>query len=162
MVNGIIQFSHTKSSSYLFTVPKAGVLRAREVAKTFESLKPHEFVLTAIDEVFNGTTPEEGQAAAYSLIKILGAHPSGVCITNTHFQIIPTLEQTTRHFLNYKVSVIERPGEKIQYPFKLERGISDQNVAFKILREEGFGDEFIDQAQQILDGGIGKTAATAA
>lgn len=130
---------------------KAGVLRAREVAATFENLNPHEFGLTAIDEVFNGTTFHEGRAAAYSLIKILGSHPSGMCITNTHFQIIPTLEQITGRFTNYKVSVIEQQDEKIQYPFKLEQGISDQNVAFKILREEGFGDEFINQAQHILD-----------
>ena len=131
---------------------KAGVLRAQEVVRVFDSLKPHKFGLTAIDEVFNGTTVEEGQAVAYSLIKALGMHPLGMCVTNTHFKIIPTLEKSTGCFLNYKISVIDRPGEKIQYPFELERGISDQNVAFKILREEGFCDEFLDQAQQVLDG----------
>ena len=131
---------------------KAGVLRAREVQKMFNDLKPHEFGLTAIDEVFNGTTHAEGQAAAYSLIKLLGKNPLGMCITNTHFKIIPSHEQSTDNFLNYKVSVIDRPGEKIQYPFKLERGVSDQNVAFKILREEGLGDEFLDEAQHALDG----------
>jgi DNA mismatch repair protein MutS len=133
---------------------KAGVLRAREVEELFKGLKPHAFGLAAIDEVFNGTTFEEGQAAAYSLIKLLGQNPLGMCITNTHFKIIPTLEQSMGRFMNYKVSVIERPGERIQYPFKLERGVANQNVAFKILKEEGFGDEFLDQAQRVLDGAV--------
>ncbi len=133
---------------------KAGVLRAKEVVQTFDSLNSHEFGLTAIDEGFNGTSFEEGRAAAYSLIKILGDNPLGVCITNTHFKIIPTLEQSTRFFLNYRVSVIDGFDEKIQYPFKLEPGISDQNVAFRILKEEGFSNEFLDQAQNILDGHV--------
>jgi DNA mismatch repair protein MutS len=134
---------------------KAGVLRAQDVEKAYGTCKEHEYVLTAIDEVFNGTTFKEGQAAAYSLIKILGMNPLGMCITNTHFPIIPTLEKSIGRFMNYKVTVIEKPGEKIQYPFKLEPGISDQVVTLKILKEEGFGDAFIDQAQQVLDGCVG-------
>jgi len=133
---------------------KAGVLRAQDVEKTYKSCKEHEYVLTAIDEVFNGTTFREGQAAAYSLIKLVGLHPLGMCITNTHFPIIPTLEKSTGRFKNYKVTVIETPGQRIRYPFKLEPGVSDQVVTLKILKEEGFGDEFIDQAQQVLDGQI--------
>lgn len=133
---------------------KAGVMRARDVNQTFKSLEPHKFGLAAVDEVFNGTTPAEGRAAAYSLINLLGLQPLGMCITNTHFQIITSLEQLTGRFANYKVSVVDIPGEKIQYPFQLERGISDQNVAFKILKEEGFGDDFLNQAQQVLDGSV--------
>jgi DNA mismatch repair ATPase MutS len=52
------------------------------------------------------------------------------------------------------VTVIEKPGEKIQYPFKLEPGISDQVVTLKILKEEGFGDKFLERAQQTLDQGV--------
>ncbi len=133
---------------------KAGVLRAQDVEKTYQECKNHEFVLAAIDEVFNGTTFKEGQAAAYSLIWSLGSHPLGMCVTNTHFPIIPTLEKTTDRFMNYKVTVIEKPGEKIQYPFKLEPGISDQIVTLKILKEEGFDDQFLDRAQHVLDRGI--------
>lgn len=133
---------------------KAGVLRAQDVEKNYQSCKNHEYVLAAIDEVFNGTTFKEGQAAAYSLIKSLGERSQGICVTNTHFPIIPTLELSTGAFKNYKVSVIEKTGEKIQYPFKLEPGISHQIVTLKILKEEGFSDQFLDQAQAVLDGSI--------
>jgi DNA mismatch repair ATPase MutS len=64
------------------------------------------------------------------------------------------LEKLTGRAKNYKVTVIEKPGEKIQYPFKLEPGISDQVVTLKILKEEGFGDKFLERAQQTLDQGV--------
>lgn len=133
---------------------KAGVLRAQDVEKIYAACKKHEFVLTAIDEVFNGTTYKEGMAAAEALIYDLVNNPLGMCITNTHFPIIPVLEKLTGRAKNYKVTVIEKPGEKIQYPFKLEPGISDQVVTLKILKEEGFGDKFLERAQQTLDQGV--------
>lgn len=129
---------------------KAGVLRARDVIDTMNKLKPGEFGLTAIDEVFNGTTFKEGQAAAYSLLKILGANNRCMCVTCTHFPLIPELEKETGRFVNYKVSVVEQDGNKIQYPFKLERGISHQIITLKILKEEGFGDAFLQEAEHAL------------
>ena len=130
---------------------KAGVLRARDVMDISEKLEENEFCLIGIDEVFNGTTHKEGQAAAYGLIKQLGSNRRNMCITNTHFELIPTLEVTTGQFVNYKVSVIESSNAKIQYPFKLEQGVSNQIITLKILKEEGFSDMFLEEAQRVLD-----------
>lgn len=130
---------------------KAGALRARELISTIDNLKQSEYALVAVDEVFNGTTYREGQAAAYTFIKLLGAHEHVVCLTPTHFPFVSNLEQETEFFANYKVSVIEHTGENIKYPYTLERGKSDQIITFKILQEEGFGDEFLAEAQMILD-----------
>jgi|SaaInlLV_10m_DNA_2_1039722.scaffolds.fasta_scaffold00733_13 DNA mismatch repair protein MutS len=128
---------------------KAGVVRARDVIETTNSLKQGQFGFTALDEVFNGTTFKEGQAAAYSLIKKIGMHPNNMCATCTHFPIITSLASDTNAFANYKVSIEETRG-KICYPYKLEEGISDQIITFKILEEEGFGDEFLEEAQRML------------
>ncbi|MFA6535044.1 MAG: hypothetical protein WCS92_02185, partial [Candidatus Babeliales bacterium] len=128
---------------------KAGVIRARQLIETSNNLHENEFGLFGIDEVFNGTTFKEGQAAAFTLIEELGRNSKNICVTNTHFPLITTLENTGL-FRNYKVSVIEKQGEKIQYTFTLQPGISSQTVALKILEEEGFGDAFVKKAQQIL------------
>jgi DNA mismatch repair protein MutS len=128
---------------------KAGVMRARELIETTK-LEPNQFSFTTIDEVFNGTTFKEGQAAAYSLIKALGLNEANICTTCTHFPIISTLEKETGVFDNYKVSIFEDSTGKINYPYKLESGISDQIITFKILKEEGFGDEFLSEAQRVL------------
>jgi len=131
---------------------KAGALRARELITTINNLKDGEYALTAVDEVFNGTTYKEGQAAAYTFIKLLGANKKTICLTPTHFHLVSNLEKETAFFANYKVSVIEKPGQNITYPYILERGISDQIITFKILQEEGFGDEFLAEAQAIVNG----------
>lgn len=129
---------------------KAGVLRARDLVKTVKGLGKNKFALTAVDEVFNGTTPKEGQAAAYSMIKYLGSERNNICLTATHFPRVPELAKETGLFKNYKVSVGEDENNKIVYPFKLEPGISNQIVTFKILEEEGFGDAFLAQARKEL------------
>lgn len=75
---------------------KAGVLRAQELVNMPKNLKENEFCLTAVDEIFNDTTYDEGEAAAYSLIDTLGRHPNNLCLTATHFPIITTLEEETK------------------------------------------------------------------
>lgn len=128
---------------------KAGVLRAHDILTTAQQCESYNYMLTALDEVFNGTTFKEGQAAAYSLIKQLGQNQNVMCITNTHFPVIPTLENT-KNFTNYKVSVNYSDTGTIIYPYKLEPGISNQIVTLKILRQEDFGDEFLEEAERIL------------
>jgi DNA mismatch repair protein MutS len=130
---------------------KAGVMRARDVINVVDSANNKGFTLTAVDEVFNGTTHKEGQAAAYALIKQLGLCDWNACVTCTHFPMIPQLEYETNVFANYKVSVKYDQNGKIQYPYKLDKGISDQVVTLRILQEDGFGDAFLSQAQQVLD-----------
>ncbi len=128
---------------------KAGVLRARQLIDASAALTAHQFALIAIDEPFNGTTYKEGQAATYSLIKLLGSNPQNVCITTTHFPLVAQLEAETGLFANYKVTV-DQTRSKIVYHYQLHKGISDQIVTFKILQEEGFGDLFLAEAERIV------------
>ncbi|KKP35854.1 MAG: hypothetical protein UR26_C0002G0154 [candidate division TM6 bacterium GW2011_GWF2_32_72] len=129
---------------------KAGVIRARDLIETVEN-NTDGFTLTAADEVFGGTNNAEGQAAAKSLIQTLGENNNNICITNTHFPLITDLQKETGLFTNYKVSVEYDQNGNIAYPYKLENGISHQKIALKILREEGFGDVFLDRAQNTLE-----------
>lgn len=131
---------------------KAGVLRAQELVEMAKKLKKGERGFVAVDELFNGTTYREGQAAAYSLIEFLGKNSHVACTTATHFPLITRLEEKTNgtQFRNYKVSVSYDESGHIHYPFKLEPGISRQVVALDILREEGFENEFLARAREVL------------
>jgi len=125
--------------------------RARDLITTTQMVdNTHNFSLMAADEVFNGTTYKEGQAAAYSLIEQLGNCKNNVCITCTHFPKVAALEKETNNFTNYKVSVSYDKSGRIAYPYKLERGITNQIVTFDILKEKGFGDKFLERAQKLL------------
>jgi len=130
---------------------KAGACRARELIKTAQSVSPSEFSLTAVDEVFNGTTFYEGQAAAYALIEQLSTFPTNICVTITHFPQVPRLEREYPGvFANYKVAVSFAPDGSMIYDYKIRRGVAEQNIALDILKIEGFNDTFLNKAMEIL------------
>ncbi len=130
---------------------KAGACRARELIQTAQSQTGSNFTLTAVDEVFNGTTFYEGQAAAYALIEQLSSFSNNMCVTITHFPKVPSLEQEHPGlFANYKVTACFDENNNMTYPYKLDRGISHQNIAFEILKREGFNDTFLTKATDIL------------
>jgi hypothetical protein len=118
---------------------KASVLRAREIFDMTTMLKPHQYALTAVDEIFNGTNFEEGQQAAYRFIELIGKNLQTMCIATTHFSMLTQLAEKTGNFANYKVSIDEQAGMRTKYSYTLEKGISQQTVALTILKEQGFG-----------------------
>ncbi len=129
---------------------KAGLLRARELIETVKKEDGKGFTFTSVDEAFDGTNFKISQAAAYALIKRLSSYPHNMCVACSHFPMIPTLEKASSNIANYKVSVNDNQGP-INYPFKLEKGISHQTVAVKMLEQEGFDAEFMSILQDILN-----------
>ncbi len=129
---------------------RAGAARAKELVSRVEETKSYGFSLSAVDEVFNGTTFEEGQAAAYMLIETLGSHPHNTCITVTHFPKVPLLAEKTGTFANYKVSVDYHENGSLARSYKLEPGVSEQKIALHILKEEGFDATFLKKAEEFL------------
>jgi len=128
---------------------ESGVLRARTLLNSVDQhAKNGKYVLVGIDEIFNGTSYKEGQAAAYSIIKSFGSHANVMSVINTHYKLIPSLEKTG-NFVNYKVTVNYDDAGKIQYTYTLEPGFSDQIITFDVLQEKGFTDEFLIEAQAI-------------
>jgi hypothetical protein len=129
---------------------KAEILRVQKLINVVENAKPAEFHFAIFDEIFNGTSPVEGSAAAYSVAKHLGSFENSICMVATHFNLLTRLETETNFFDNYKVYVIKEDNGHIDYPYKIERGISDQNVVFDILKNEGFGSTIINDAQAMI------------
>ena len=130
---------------------KAQTQRAQYLMDTVHTIKNNELSFSIIDEMFNGTSPKEAQACAFSLAKSLGNIPHNIAIVATHFDMLTRLEAQTEDYTNYHVSVERLRSGGIAYPFKLERGISDQHVALDILKAEGFQGSIVQEAQDILD-----------
>ncbi len=129
---------------------KAQVLRAQEMVFLAENTSPHLFNFIALDEMFNGTSPEESEAAAYSVAHYLGTFANSMCVLATHHPQMTLLEKESDCFANYKVSVVVHPLKGIYYPFKLETGISQQHIALDILKQEGFDNAIIQHALKLL------------
>lgn len=104
-----------------------------------------------IDEVFTGTNPKEAMAGAYGVAKRLSTYDTSMAIFATHFMVMTDLEKDTDgKFENYKVYVTKDENGKICYPYKLEKGITDQAIALDLLNEEGFGDDILQDAQDVI------------
>lgn len=132
----------------------AAALRAAKLLKKVENVPDGQMSLTVFDELFNGTSPREGQALAYALIKEIGTKLHNICILTTHFHYITKLEEEdANNFVNYQVSAeIDQIGDhtQITYPYKLEPGISRQCIAFHVLRTKGLPETLLQEAERVL------------
>lgn len=118
---------------------KSEVIRAGKLMKTVkETDADNKFSFAILDEVFCGTSPKEGAQASYSLAKQLGDITTNITLIATHFPEMTELEEKTSNYNNYQVRVDYKEDGSFAYRYKLEPGIADQNVAFELLKEEGF------------------------
>lgn len=129
---------------------KSEVIRAQYLIDLVSGLKQNQFGCVVIDEMFSGTSSVEGEATSYSVAKYLGGTSNVINMIASHFPLLTRLEKDTTFFTNYKVSVQQSEDGKIEYPFKLEHGISHQNIAIAILRAEGFANSILDDAVSLI------------
>lgn len=104
------------------------------------------FSLAIFDEIFSGTSPEEGATWGYLTAAGFAKYSNCICVIATHFPKLTQLEKDTQgHFVNFKVS-IEEDSEgkfkrdekgKLKRTYTLERGISSQHIAREVLQEQG-------------------------
>ncbi len=126
------------------------VLRAQELVDTIQNLPTNKFVFSVMDEMFSGTSPREGEATSYPVAENLGTHPHSLLLLATHFPELKKLETATGKFKNYQVRFVHHANGTFTYPFKLQEGAADQNVAIDILKQQGFSGSILDRAQEIL------------
>jgi len=117
---------------------KSEVMRAKKLLDMVQALQPHELSFVIIDEVFTGTSPVEGEAAALRFAKRLGLYTNNTSIIATHYPKMVDLEvETSGTYRNNHVEILRNEDESLNRTFKLKSGPSFFNVAFDILEEEG-------------------------
>ncbi len=115
---------------------QAEINRAQSLIKAVNSLKEDEFAFIVIDELFKGTSPEKGAPGAYKVIKHLAGRKNVIFIIATHFKLLTELKDEVDSVKNMKLEIYEDENGNLVKPFKLEEGISTQNIA-DILMESG-------------------------
>jgi DNA mismatch repair protein MutS len=130
----------------------AGVERAQQQLATIAALKPNEFSFTVMDEIFSGTDPREGEAAAYSIVHHLAKYVNNLSIISTHFPKLALLQERApgEGFANYKVVVDFTKEGKVVYLYKVVPGKSDQTIALSILEEKGYDPALVAEARDVL------------
>jgi len=125
----------TASGQSLF---KAEVNRAYQLMQALKELAPGQFAFYVMDELFTGTSPEKGQAAAIKVARAMAESEQLLYLWATHYPQLTKLEEETSNvFKNYKMEAYkdEETGKLVR-PYKLEDGISTSNIANDILEEE--------------------------
>jgi DNA mismatch repair protein MutS len=117
---------------------KSEVMRAKKLLDLVQSLKQDEFSFVIIDEVFTGTSPQEGEQAALQFAKKLGSYTNNISIIATHYPKMVDLEKETKgNYRNHHVEILRNEDGSLNRTFKLKNGPTFMNVAFDILEEEG-------------------------
>ncbi len=130
---------------------KSEVLRAQGLLNSVKALDSKKFSLSIMDEMFSGTSPKEGEAASFGVARRLGQIDNSILLLASHFPKLKRLEAQTANFKNYQVRVVRHENGSFSYPFKLEEGAADQNVAIDILKEQGFDASILDDANELLN-----------
>lgn len=117
---------------------KSEVMRAKKLLDMVQGLQPSELSFVIIDEVFTGTSPQEGEQAALQFTKKLGTYKNNISIIATHYPKMTELEtETNGAYRNLHVEILRNEDGSLNRTFKLKHGPTFENVAFDILQEEG-------------------------
>jgi DNA mismatch repair protein MutS len=130
---------------------QAEMNRARELLDNVASLGHKKFSFTVLDEVFTGTEPIPGEAAAYSVGYELAHSPQSMTMIATHFPGIPLLEKATDGIIkNKRVYVIEHDDGTIERPFTLVDGVNTQQIALELMMQHDFFPDLIKEAHRVI------------
>jgi len=122
---------------------KAELIRTKQLMKTVRELGPREFCITIFDEIFSGTNPKEAIQGSSYIAGTMSQNRNSLSIIATHFGILTDLEQITNgKFKNYKVSVRKLDDGTFFFPYTWEPGISDQQIALDLMRQEKMCDPY--------------------
>ena len=147
VINTYLNITDTIGEESLF---QAEMYRIRDLIKLIKN-SDNNFVFIIMDEIFTGTNPEEGQAAAYGIGMRLAEFKNVVGILATHFKYLTNLENKTNgEFENYKVTASKNDDGSFTYPYKLLKGISNQKIALDLIANEGFDSKILEHAYQTL------------
>ena len=133
---------------------KAEVTRTKKYLDTLDDLKPQEFSFSILDEMFSGTNPKEGAAAAYSAIHHIGSYPGVLGMVATHYHQVTHIAERVKETGIFRSFHVELHDDEEGTPtpdFKLYEGSTDQGGALLILKKEGFAPEILDEALAILE-----------
>jgi len=96
------------------------------------------------DELYSGTNPEEATNSGFAFLKYLSKFNNVDFILTTHYTKICTKFKKHKNIRNYKMDVIQDESGKIQFTYKMKKGISKIKGAVRILENMEYPPEIIN------------------
>jgi predicted ATPase len=102
--------------------------------------------LFLMDEPMHSTPPTEGMSVAYAVAEYISKIPQIKLIITTHFHKLNALEQKyPEAFINLCVNA-KLNNKVFEFPYKINKGFSNQCIAIELLEKEYFPEEVIASA----------------
>jgi hypothetical protein len=128
---------------------EAEMMRSKE---SLDAIADGKRSIIFMDEIFNSTNPIEGISGAYAIAKKMAEHPNSRVMVTTHYLYLTKLAKETQSYKLLKMNVIEenqKENTKFKYPYKVAPGISRQFIALSLLKERGFDESLINDANLV-------------
>lgn len=118
---------------------RAELLRCLDLINSVEALPENKFAFCILDQIFMGTEPIEGQAAAYSVTRHLSTCPNALVCSATNFSSLTVLQDETKGICrNKSFHGLTTPDGGLAYPYKIYDKHNIQMTALTTLQEEAF------------------------
>lgn len=146
IIDSYLQINDIVGKKSLF---EAEMFRSKDIISKIEQPDALSFII--LDEIFSSTNYIEGYAGAYAILKRLSENKQCISITTTHYTSLSKLEKDTSGLIkNYKFDVVIDE-DNIIFNYKLKRGISTQYIALNLLKLNGFDNDIISNALDIVN-----------
>jgi len=143
-----IRNKDSQGSESLF---EAEVNKIRDYLNHIRSSGQSGFTFSILDEIFTSTNYEEGFSASCGLCETIGKMKNSLHIVATHYTKLYKMEKRKGlGFKNIKFSV-DLKNDKIEFPYKLEKGYSKQFIALKLIKDKDCDNEFLINCIKYLD-----------
>ena len=146
MLETYLHIPDVKGKMSLF---EAEMYRSKKYIDNLKLLDKNQFSFIVLDEIFSSTNYKEGFSGAYAVLKKICKYKNALFITTTHYTDLNKLEKDTKgRITNYKFDVDIHKSE-ILFNYKLKRGVSRQFIALKLLENNEFDEEIINDENKI-------------
>ena len=102
------------------------------------------------DELYSGTNPDEATKSAYSFLLYLTKYKNVDFILTTHYVSLCKKMKKSKNICNYKMIVNQtqdKTQNKLQYTYKIKKGISKIQGAIRILEDMNYPDEILNSVK---------------
>ena len=108
-----------------------------------------EFSFNIMDEIFVSTNYQEGMSGAYAVINQLCRFNKCLNVITTHFDKLANLEDLTVGRKYFDVEL--KDDGSVSRDYKIRDGVSRKHMALKLLRNRGFSEELVKDAENFYE-----------
>jgi hypothetical protein len=146
-IHSYLNIPDTSGRDSLFQAESRRCKEIIDIILANQSAKDRHYCI--FDELYSGTNPTEATKSAYAFLKYLGRFENVDFILTTHYLSVCKRFKRSAVIQNYKMDAdVDSETGKINYNYKIKRGISKIQGAVKILEEMEYPREILDTIQQ--------------